>query len=64
MNDHDRVQRTIQAAVALAMTARIRGRTAIRRVLGTADWKDDPERVKAAEAKRERRRQRYGGSST
>jgi hypothetical protein len=33
-------------------------KTAIRRAARTSDWKDDPERLAAAEAKRERRRQR------
>jgi hypothetical protein len=33
-------------------------RTAVRRVLGTAEWRSDEDRVNAAEAKRQRKQKR------
>lgn len=51
-------------AMRLAAHAKVRGNTAIRRVIGTAEWRSDAERVRAARAKRERRRERAGGSSS
>ena len=50
-------------AVELAHRMKIDGKTAVRRLLGTADNRHDPERMAAAEAKRARRRQRAGGAS-
>jgi hypothetical protein len=46
------------AAAATFMHGSTLPKTAIRRAARTSDWKDDPERRAAAEAKRERRRQR------
>lgn len=42
----------------MARTQRVDFKTAVRRAVGTSDWQHDPERVAAAKAKRERRRQR------
>jgi hypothetical protein len=33
-------------------------RTAVRRVLGTSEWRSDPDRINAAEAKRQRKQKR------
>jgi hypothetical protein len=48
----------LRLATKVAAAGRIMGKTAIRRVCGTAEWRHDEERVAAAEAKRERRRAR------
>jgi len=57
-------EKILVKAVELAAHAKVRGNTAIRRIIGTADWRSDPERLAAAKAKRERRRERNGGSSS
>lgn len=54
----------LSTAFTMALGMKIGGKAAVRRVVGTAEWKSDPERVAAAGAKRARRRQRAGGSST
>ena len=58
------VERVFTEATAMAIGMRIGGKAAVRRVVGTAAWRSDPERMAAAEAKRERRRQRAGGASS
>lgn len=58
------LEEVLLRATTLAAAAGIAGRTAIRRVVGTAEWRHDPDRVAAAEAKRARRRARPNGSST
>lgn len=56
-------RKTVMAAYAAAMAAIRRHtglgfRAAVRRTVGTSDWRHDPERVAAAEAKRARKRAR------
>lgn len=58
------VQRVFEQATAMAIGMNIGGKAAVRRVVGNSEWRSDPERVAAAEAKRERRRQRAGGASS
>ena len=58
------VVKLLEDGTELAARARIGGRTAIRRLLGTASWQHDADRLAAAEAKRARRRARVGGSSS
>lgn len=57
-------EKIFEAAMRLAAHAKVRGNAAIRRVIGTGEWRSDPERLAAAKAKRERRRERAGGSSS
>lgn len=59
----DMLKRVIADAVSLAARAGISGKAAVRRVLGTSEWRHDDERMKAAAAKRERRLKRAGGAS-
>lgn len=64
MNDN-KVQHVLKAAMALALgNHSMKGKTAVRRVVGTSEWRHDLERVEAAIAKRERRRARVHGSSS
>lgn len=58
------VQRVFEQATAMAIGMNIGGKAAVRRVVGNSEWRSDPERIAAAEAKRERRRQRAGGASS
>ena len=62
--DPTMIQRVFTEATAMAIGMCIGGKAAVRRVVGTAAWRHDPERIAAAEAKRERRRQRAGGASS
>lgn len=58
------VQQVFAEATAMAIGMRIGGKAAVRRIVGNAEWRSDPERMAEAEAKRERRRQRAGGASS
>ena len=51
-------EQILAAAFGMAATMKISGKTAVRRLVGTAEWRDDQARVEAAEAKRQRRQQR------
>lgn len=62
--DQSLIQRVFAEATAMAIGMSIGGKAAVRRVVGTAAWRSDPERIAAAEAKRERRRKRAGGASS
>lgn len=50
------VMRVMSTALAMAQGMGIDGKAAVRRVVGLSEWRSDPERVEAAEAKRERKR--------
>lgn len=64
MNDMmDKMQRVLARAFDMSLGMSIGGKAAVRRIVGTSEWRHDPERVAAAEAKRERRRKRAGGAS-
>lgn len=54
-DDPEVVMRVFQMATDMAVAMKIDGKAAVRRVVGTAAWKHDPERVAAARAKRERK---------
>lgn len=54
----------VKAMAAIRQHAGLDFRAAVRRTVGTSDWRHDPERIAAAEAKRARRRLRAGGSSS
>jgi hypothetical protein len=58
MNNKAMAVRILEAATGVAIGMRIQGKSAVRRVIGTADWKHDPERKAAADAKRQRRQAR------
>jgi hypothetical protein len=58
------MKRVFTSATAMAIGMGISGKAAVRRVVGTAAWRHDSERVAAAEAKRERRRRRAEGSAS
>ena len=64
VDKQETMQRVFTEATAMAMGMSIGGKAAVRRVVGNAEWRSDPERMAAAEAKRERRRQRAGGASS
>jgi hypothetical protein len=54
----EQIREVFSLATGVALRGKVSGKTAVRRVVGTAEWRHDPERVAAAEAKRERRRAR------
>jgi hypothetical protein len=51
----DDVNRAFLVAAGAAAMHRLDFKSAVRRVLGNSDWKHDPERLAAAEAKRARK---------
>lgn len=53
-----KVEEAFIAAAQAAARKRLEFKAAVRRVLGTGDWKHDPERLAAAEAKRARKNAR------
>jgi hypothetical protein len=52
MEGNGKFQELIDTIGETALLHRLEWKSAVRRTLGTADWRDDPERVAAAEAKR------------
>lgn len=58
------VEQIHQSALAMSRSMRIDYRAAVRRLIGTSASASSAERVAAAQAKRDRRRQRAGGSSS
>lgn len=52
------LENLVKDAGDLAKQMRTDYRTGVRRLLGTAEWQHDPERLASAEGKRERRRAR------
>lgn len=62
--DDETVKRLLHEGLRMAQGMRIKGETAIRRLVGNSEWRSEPERMAAAEAKRAKRRARSGGASS